>query len=377
MRIGIDAREIQDGVFTGIGHPLYDFLKYFSSLDNEDDCIIFSVNKVPIDFGSRVKNVLLPKRFTFWWDQVTLPRALGREEVDLFYSPYYKIPLWKPCFTVSAILDLMYLVYPQYRRNLGILGRLYYATIGRLMAHRADFIWTCSQYSKLDIIRIYGIKDDKIEVIPLSISDHYKPTDDFAEIEKVKKKFNTGDKYLLYMGNFKSHKNVNRIILSFAELVKDYTDLSLVLGGPKSHDYEELKDLVKEHHLEDRVKFIGKITKDDQPQLLYAGAEVFIFPSFYEGFGIPPAEAMACRTPVVASEHTSIPEVVKDAGILINPNKVEEITRGVRKILTEEKFKKSLIDKGTEYVKELNDVLISKKTYEYFQRVYESQKGTA
>jgi hypothetical protein len=122
MKLGIDAREIQDGVYTGIGGPLANFLHYFASQPNNDTCVLFSARKVPIDFGPKVSNIVIQEHVAFVWDQWQLPQALNKEGIDVFYSPYYKIPLLKPCRTISAILDLMYLTFEPYYKRPAHLG---------------------------------------------------------------------------------------------------------------------------------------------------------------------------------------------------------------------------------------------------------------
>ena len=159
MRLGIDAREIQDGVHTGIGWPLANFLDYFSKLDNDDECILFSSKKIPLDFGPKVKNVIIKEWCTLYWDQIELSNAIKRQNIEILYSPYYKIPLLAKCKVVNAILDLMYLEYEEYKRDICPFKKLYYLTVGRLFVKKADKILTCSEYSKNDIIKIYKLLD--------------------------------------------------------------------------------------------------------------------------------------------------------------------------------------------------------------------------
>ncbi|MBI4309968.1 MAG: glycosyltransferase family 4 protein [Candidatus Omnitrophica bacterium] len=376
MRLGIDAREIQDGVYTGIGRPLANFLRYFAALDNDDICVLFSSRKIPVDFGPRVVNVVLEEKFTLAWDQWHLPWAIKKMGIDLFYSPYYKIPLIKFCPTVSAILDLMYLIFEPYQKQLSPLARLYYATLGRLYAHRADKIWTCSVYSKRDIQRVYGVHDSKITVVPLSVSGIYRRETNPGHIEAMRQEWNINGRYILYMGNFKAHKNVENIIHAFAALVPMFPDLKLILAGPKEHTYPRLVKSTQDYHLEDKVLFPGKILEHDQPHLLYSGAEVFVMPSLYEGFGLPPAEAMACQTPVVASNTTSIPEVVRDAGLLVDPNDVSQIAAAIKRILQEEGLAKDLVKKGLEYVKEYDEHKTSQQLYDFFKQTLKEHAPT-
>lgn len=377
MRLGIDAREIQNGVYTGIGRPLANFLEYFASLENDDECVLFSYEYLPVDFGPRVRNVTVKKCATFLWDQISLPEAIRKERIDVFYSPYYKIPLVKPCRMVSAILDLMYLVFEPYSANMSLFAKMYYFTFGKAFAHRSDQILTCSMHSKKDIIRLYGVPADKITVIPLSVGDIYKVEQNFYIVEATKRFWNIKGRYLLYMGNFKLHKNVECIVEAFNYLAAKHPDLHLVLAGPKEHYYETLVKRVDELHLTDRVIFTGKISPEDQPHILYCGAEVFVMPTLYEGFGLPPAEAMACGVPVVSSNTTSVPEVVKDAGLLVDPLDVQAVADAIENILNNPGLRRELVTKGLHYVKEYDAQRISQQTYEFFVKQYEASQGSA
>ena len=373
MKIGIDAREIQNGVYTGIGRPLANFLKYFGSLNTDDRCVLFSAQKIPLNFNGQIKNVVIPEKYTFLWDQWTLPQAIRREGVELFYSPYYKIPLMLSCKSVSAILDLMYLEFKPYRKALSPAARFYYKTFGRVFAHKADKILTCSQYSKNDIIRLYGVDAGKIEVIPLSVGDIYRVDKNPELLSEARKRWGIRGRYLLYVGNFKPHKNIPAIIDAFQKIYSRYPDLQLVLAGPKEFTYSACLAKVNQYQLHQRVIFLGKVTEQDQPHFLYNGAEAFVMPTLYEGFGLPPAEAMACGVPVIASNTTSIPEVVRDAGILIDPLDIEAIAEAMKKILDNPGLKEDLVRKGLSYIQEYNSTKLSAQTYDLFKRVYSGQ----
>lgn len=367
MRLGIDAREIQDGVYTGIGRALANFLHYFSVQDNADSCVLFSTRKIPVDFGKKVSNVVIPEGITFIWDQWSLPQAIRKAGVDLFYSPYYKIPLLKPCTTVSAILDLMYIAYRPYYQAMSPWAKAYYVVFGRLFAHRSDKILTCSQYSKKDIERIYGVNKARIETIPLSVAPLYFSPQDPARVAMVKRKFNINGRYVLYMGNFKAHKNISQLVRAFAAIAREFSDVNLVLAGPQDHTYQELVNIIKSDHLTDRVIFTGKIMESDGPQYLYQGAEVFVMPALYEGFGLPPLEAMACGAPVIASNASCIPEIISEAGLLIDPNSTSEMANAVRKVLQDPVLKKGFIDKGLKRARDFETEKIAQEMYGFLK----------
>ncbi len=369
MRLGIDAREIEGGVYTGIGRALANFLCHFPTFGDGDSCVLFSTRKIPVDFGPKVVNVVIPPAITFIWDQWHLPAAIKNEKIDIFYSPYYKVPLTKNCPTVSAVLDLMYLLFQPYHDRMPFFARAYYRIFGSACIAVSDKVLTCSGYSKEDIRKVYGTDPKKIAVVHLSVGDNYFKGDGPSRVQGP---------YLLYVGNFKAHKNINTLILAFTKIAPAFPDLRLVLAGPKEHEYPALVDLVRANGLEGRVVFIGKVTDADSPHLLYANAQVFVMPTLYEGFGLPLVEAMACGVPVVASNTTSVPEVVKDAGILVDPKDAGQIAAAVKQILQDPVFKSRLIANGMVRVKDYDAAVIARRTYDLFKSVFaEAQKSRA
>lgn len=370
MKLGIDVREIQNGIFTGIGRPLMDFIRFCEQSGSDISVSLFSEKKLPFIFTERVTNIVLPPRsLTFFWDQFDLPDAIRRARCDIFYSPYYKIPVRCPCKIVSAILDLMYLVYPPYVNQMNPLKRLYYMTVGKYFAHKATAIWTSSQHSKLDIIRLYKIRPEQISVIPLSVADDYFFDVPSAEIEKVRFEFKLQNPYLLFIGNFKPHKNISNLLRAFKELSMEYKDLDLVLVGPYSHNYHIMKTHIREWALDKRVRFTGPLKDIATQRALYHGARVFVFPSLYEGFGIPPVEAMACGVPVVASNATSIPEVVGTDAMLVDASRSQELARGIRDILKNDSLREDLIRRGKIRAEQFRSSKISQRLLDSFEAI--------
>ena len=346
MKLGIDAREIQDGVYTGIGRSLYNFIKYFLSQNNDDQLVLFSSKKLRLGPNKRFKNIVIPGNIIILWDQVALPMAINQEQIDIFYSPYYKVPLNAKCIVVSAILDLMYIIYEKYKNNLNFFSESYYKHFGKLYADRSDIILTCSEYSKKDIINIFSVDPEKIKVIPLSVSDIYKTENESGKISAAKAKYGIEGRYIYYIGNFKHHKNVENLIIAFRKILPKFKDLKLVLAGPKTHLYQQYLSLIHVLSIQDSVIFTGKILPEDEPHLLYNGAEVFVFPSLYEGFGIPVLEAFSCGCPVILSNSSSFPEVAGDAGIYFEPQNKESIFEAISTILNENFDKEYFINKG-------------------------------
>ena len=357
MQIGIDAREIQQGVYTGIGRALYDFIRYVERTPGDDVLVLFSAQALPFKFADKVRTCVMKETWTLWWDQIQLAAAIHREKVNVFYSPYYKVPLFAPCPKVAAVLDLIYLEYAPYRQELPLLARMYYHIFGRCYAGAARRIHTCSQFSCNDIVRIYGVDRARIEVIPLAVSWAYHPRElvDAERVTAMKKAFGILNPYVLYTGNFKPHKNVVALIQAFALVAREYQELDLVLVGPKISGQVSWFQLCQQLGIEGRVIFTDKVAEADVTRLLYVGAEVFVMPSLYEGFGLPPAEAMACGTPVVCSNAASLPEVTGDAAILVDARHPEDIAGAIRRILSDEAFKRDRIAQGLRQVEQFRE----------------------
>ncbi len=348
MRIGVDAREIQNGVITGIGRSLVNFIEYFSKNEKIHTLILFSEKKIHLKLNRNIKQIYIDTSPTLIWDQVKLPKALKNHKIDLFYSPYYKVPLLTSIPVVNQILDLMFLGFTPYRKALGVFGRLYYATLGKLFAKKSISIITDSEHAKQDIIRIWHIDHKKIDVIPLGLGNRYKPVTNLMLLNKVKNNFKLSDKFILYLGNFKPHKNVSSLVEAFKTIEKKFSEYKLVLAGPLDEHSKRIKDLVSENRLTEKVVFTNTIKEDDLPEALISLADIFVFPSLYEGFGLPPLEAMACGTPVIASNLTSVPEVVGDACVFVNPLDINELSDAITDLLCNPNKREYLSLRGIE-----------------------------
>lgn len=375
MRIGVDAREIQNGVVTGIGRSLANFIYYFSRNESRHTLVLFAENKISINFNGNVHQVVIPQRtHVFIWDQVKLPRALKSHEIDLFYSPYYKVPLQTKIPIVNQILDLMYLVFLPYRAALGIHGRLYYRIFGRACARKATRILTDSEHAKSDIIRLWQVNPQKISVIPLGVGTRYKPVTNNRVLENTRKKFRLPDQFILYLGNFKPHKNVAALVQAFGSIEKRFPEYKLVLAGPLDRNGRKLKAMVEGAGLTKRVIFTDTVREEDCPEALLSLSDLFVFPTLYEGFGLPPLEAMACGTPVIAGKFTAVPEVVGEAGVLVNPRDINEIGNAIAGLLGNPGKRQHFSQKGLQRVKLFDEEKTAGGIYRHLIEILEAKK---
>ncbi len=364
--IGVDAREIQHGVITGIGRALINFIRYFEKFDKENELVLFSETRLPIHLKGNIRRVerqlALP---TIVWDQIVLPFLIRKAKVDLFYSPYYKAPIFTTIPVVTQVLDLMYLVFEPYRKRLGILGLLYYFTIGRAFSIKANSVITDSEHAKNDIIQLWKLKPQKIKVFPLGCSNRYRPVKDQSKREAVRKRLNLPQNYILYFGNFKPHKNVKILIEAFERVNRIKGRAKLVLAGPLDKYGQGIQKLVSKKNLTDQVVFTGTVRESDSPETIYSMADIFVCPTLYEGFGLPALEAMACGTPVITSNTTAVPEVVGSAGVLVDPHSPGEITSAMLELLQNSIKRKAYSKAGLERAKHFGEKHAAEMVYRH------------
>lgn len=363
LKIGLDAREFQQGdIVTGIGRYLLNFLEFATVNQPDYEFVLFCNQNTKVDLASpNLKKIMIPEYLTFWWDQVQLPSYLRREKIDIFLTPYFKAPLFSPCKLVVIINDLIPLLYGAYRNPRSSLIKIYFKTFARLAVRNADRIITISQHSKKDIMKVFGVPGEKITVITLAADGAFRQID--SEFSGVLSKYKIEGKFILYFGNFNPHKNVGALIEAYhkmpANIKKEYR---LVIGGKKDRYRQALLKLSNILGLQERAIFTDFVYKEDLPYL-YNAAEVFVFPSLYEGFGLPPLEAMACGTPVIAFKVASLPEVIGDAGILLDPCGPDELAKAIVSVLTDNVLKKSLIEKGLSRAKQFSIEKMSRELW--------------
>ena len=339
VRLGVDGRELRPGVRTGIGRYLVEVLRAASRAGWE--CIVYGDAGARSDLGlPGVRHRVLSGPPRPWWDQVALPRALAQDRVRVFLSPDYKGPLAAPCPVVITVHDLFFIGYPGRRRP------VYDVTVSglaRLYAWRASAIVSVSEYSRRAIVARLGVSPAKVMVIPDALGQEFKPA---PGADTVKLRYGIASAYILYVGNFMPHKNLPRLLGAYAALPGSLRSRhALVLAGGDRAGRPPLAALATRLGLEDRVVFPGLIDDDDLPAL-YTGASVFVLPSLEEGFGLPALEAMACGTPVVASDRGALPEVVADAGLLVDAANEAAITDGVARVLCDTGLARDLRSRG-------------------------------
>jgi glycosyltransferase involved in cell wall biosynthesis len=344
VRIGIDARKLHD---FGIGTYIRNLLRQLARLDREtefvmlcrpDDCEGLS------SLGENFRAVPETSGNYSIGEQIRIPLALKREGVTLFHAPHYVLPPLVRCRSVVTIHDCIHLMFPQYLPNRFALA--YARTSIALAARRATRVMTVSESSKRDILRFVDARPEKIDVIYNAFDERFGVEPLEEDVVRVRERYQLHDEFVLYAGNVKPHKNLERLIEAFDLVRKRGLDhLKLVLIGDEISKYAALRRAVHQHQLHKYVRFLGYLPEETLA-VMYRLAGVFVFPSLYEGFGLPPLEAMASGTPVVTSNVSSLPEVAGDAAVLVDPYLPQAIADGIYQVLTDESLRHSLRQKG-------------------------------
>ena len=333
MRVAIDARKLHD---FGIGTYTQNLLRHLARIDGETEYVLLCHERdlgAGRQLGPNFRTVLEPSANYSIREQIHVPWVLRRERPDVFHSPHYVLPPAVRCRSVVTIHDCIHLMFPQYLPN-----RAAYAYAKASMwsaARQSSRILTVSEASKRDLLRFFDVPPDKIVVVYNAIDDRFSATPAEEDVARVRERYQLDHEFVLYVGNVKPHKNLVRLIEAFDRLRgRGFDDLKLLIIGDEISKLPALRRAVHQYKLHKHVRFLGFLPADTLA-VLYRLAKVFVFPSLYEGFGLPPLEAMACGTPVVTSNVSSLPEVVGDAAMLIDPYDVESIADGISRVLSD------------------------------------------
>jgi glycosyltransferase involved in cell wall biosynthesis len=324
MRIGIDASRATRARRTGTeGYSLH-LIQALLALDQRNDYTLF-FNEAPapglIAQGQRCRHRVIP--FPRLWTHLRLSAEIAAHPLDLLLVPAHVLPLIHPRRSVVTVHDLGYLREPQAHRTL---DRLYLDLSNRYHTRTATRLLAISQATKDDLVRRYGVAPERVTVTHLAAGDEMRPVGEVAMVAAAKDRYGIVGDYLLYVGTLHPRKNLARLIQAFAPVASQFPALRLVLAGKKGWMYEDIFAQARNLGLEGRVVFTGYVAAEDLPAL-YTGALAFVFPSLYEGFGMPVLEAMACGAPVAASNTSSLPEVAGDAALLVDPTDVAALSR--------------------------------------------------
>lgn len=361
MRIGIDARFLTHPQVGGFKTYSENLIAALAKVDSENEYILYLdrpsevQTKLPYqaNFTSKIVPGLWPVIGMPWREQISLASQVVKDKVDLLHSPSLTAPLRLSCPLVVTIHDMIWLFPEKFSRakSRSLQRKLmewYYRFVPKSAVQHASTILTVSQAAKDSIIQHLGISPEHVLVTHEAANHIFRPVDDKQQIEAIRSKYQLSSEFILAIGSADPRKNMTRLVQAYALLpttVRDRYKLAIVW----THHLlaADLADQIKELRLDNQVQFVKQVSNEDLV-LLYNAASLFVFPSLYEGFGLPLLEAMACGTPVVAANNSSIPEIVGDAALLFEAEDINMMVEIIAQVLTNQTLHRSLAQKGLE-----------------------------
>jgi len=398
MRIGLSGWFWGD-TDVGSGQYVHHLLAHLAAIAPEHEYLLYlpaaqpHAQQVSAPEGVQVRVVHTPfdRRFEnlakVWYEQVSLPQSASRDHVDVLHVPYWGSAMLRRVPTIVTVHDLIPMLLLAYRG--GPLVRTYTRLVAEA-ARRADMVLTDSRSSRRDILRYLRLPRQRVRAVPLAVDGLYQAVNDSERLAYVREKYRLPERFLLYLGGFDQRKNVTTLIQAFAALVlspskaegdtpaadADRRAVTLVIAGRlpdrDTRFFPDPRKLVTAFGLEGHVHFTGWVDEEDKP-VLYALAEALVFPSLYEGFGLPVLEAMACGTPVIAADAASLPELVGNAGLLVAPRDVVGLAEAMVLVLEDHALRAQLSAQAQERARRFTWDEVARATLDAYQWVAQQQ----
>lgn len=333
---------------AGISHYVEQTLLQLGAIDQTNRYDVYTTRGLSGDLLGLPPNFrVLPSRLPtinprvrIPWEQFLAPLILRRTGAQLFHGVHSVVPLASPVPTVVTVHDLAFIRFTQTFRAY---NRAYLDFATRASVRRAARVLVVSEHTKREVVGMLGIAPERVVVTPNAVREHFRVPDP-ALLAAFRTKKGLPERFVLYVGTLEPRKNITTLLEAYATVARRH-DVPLIIGGGKGWLYDAVFKRLEELQLHDKVQFVGYIEEEELP-LWYAAATVFVFPSIYEGFGMPPLEAMACGTPVVTSNSSSLPEVVGAAGITVPPYDPAGFAEAIDRLLRDEDLRDELRTRG-------------------------------
>ena len=364
LKIGIDARFFGPKQ-KGLGRYVQKLVENLEKTDLNNRYIIFLRKDNFLNYNPKNKNfkkVLANYRWYGFKEQIFFPFKIRKYKIDLMHFPHFNVPIFYFKPFIITIHDLILKRFPTQRASTLVpayywLKNLTYQIVILSAIKRAKKIIAVSNYTKNDILKYFKVKSSKIKVIYEGVSLDSKVKDVSSN--------NLSKKYLLYVGNAYPHKNLERLILAFNKLIKDESNLYLILVGEIDYFYKKIQN----KFLDSKQIIFTDFVLDKELTALYKNASLYVFPSLYEGFGLPPLEAMSHGVPVICSEASCLPEILGDSAIYFNPQDINDIAEKIKYVLNNKDVQKNLILKGFNQIKKYKWDKMAEEILEIYKSV--------
>lgn len=372
-RIGIDAR-FYGPLGKGLGRYTKEVVDRVIQ-DENYEYVVFLCQENFADFEiknpARVKKVLANVRWYTMAEQIFIPWYIWREKIDLMHFPHFNVPFFCPTRFIVTIHDLILTKFPTQRAStlspfLYKIKNFSYEIIIKRAAKRSKKIIAVSEFTKDDIIDQFKIKSDKIVTTYEGVYDGFKKCPNKND-KNLLSRYNIESPFLLYVGNAYPHKNLEGLVRVFSKIKEKKPDLSLVLVGKEDYFYKRIKDLALKNNYQGIV--LPGYVPDDDLVVVFGKALAYVFPSLYEGFGLPPLEAMMHGCPVVSSNKASMPEILGDAALYFNPDNEVEMQQAIEEIINNQDKREDLINRGFDQVKKYSWDDCAEQTIDVYNEV--------
>lgn len=365
MIIGVDASRANRKKKTGVEWYAYYLIEELKKItaDNENQFFLYTDKPLRGELARLPKNwqekiLRWPPRYL--WTKLRFSWEMLRRKIDILFIPSHVMPSFSPKKTVMTVHDLGYERYPEAYSKF---ARRYLRKSYCRAVHRAAQIIVPTEFTKKELITLYNAQSEKIEVVNLAFDNNvFKPIVDQEKINKTLERYKIKKPFLLYVGRLETKKGLQTLLKSFKELGITNNKLSLALIGGKGFGYKKIKPMINNSKL--MIHELGHLQSDEDRSIFYSNAEVFIFPSLYEGFGIPILEAMACGCPVIASNIEALKEVGEESVLFFKVDNSEDLTEKTKEVLENQELRQKMIASGLERVKNFSWHACAKKTLE-------------
>lgn len=373
MRIGIDLHMVND-FMQGSRTHVYNVTQALIELDRHNDYFLYFTHKpreLPAVFNQprvHIRTIFPSTRLVRL--PVSFPLKLAIDQIDVFHCQYMGPPFLTMPYVVT-IHDILHETHPEFYKGL---LRYFMCRCYPFSARRAARVLTVSEYSRQEIIKHYRIPEHRLAVTYNAVSGEFRPVTDPQRIQQVKRKYGIGSNYILFVGRLEPRKNIPNLIRAY-HLLKERLDSppKLVIAGMKDFMFEHLFETTARLKLVNDVVFTGRVDQEDLP-VIYSAADLFVYPAYAEGFGIPPLEAMACGVPVITSNTTSLPEVVGNAAMMVPPEDITALSQAMAQVLKNPEVQQDMRARGLRRVRLFSWTQTAARLLETYQAVHaESQ----
>jgi len=368
MKLGFDAkRAFHNG--TGLGNYSRDLIRILATYYPDNQYNLYNPKTKKLDRLQLTDNLIekLPnswfwKKFSSFWRQGPIVNQLKSDDIHLYHGLSGEIPRGVEKSKIKTVVTIHDLIFVHYPHLYSFFDRKIHFNKFKYAAHKADKVIAISEQTKNDIIEIFNIDASKIEVIYQGCNNVFKEVATISEKENLKEKYNLPQKFILNVGTIEERKNLLTIVKSIKDI-----DVNLIAVGRKTEYYKEIEDYIRKHKLENKVFFLEKLTLKEL-SILYQLAEIFVYPSIYEGFGIPIIEALYSKTPVITTKGGVFPEAGGPDSIYVPIHDSEELSREITTLLNNPDLTREKVEKGYKFVQKFNDQEIADQV----MRVYKS-----